>query len=618
MRLKSIRIQNYRSFLDSGKLSFSAGFNLVVGANNVGKSSLLECLAGKFGGEPHRSIHILPTRDETVNPVSRVDFEVVASGEELRLLLLNAGNSHRYLPWPADLPFDGNSSVHIIERVLKAHEVPILASALAPVGQPAPNQWVMAEYPATRLYPPLIDGTNRAMLRIAVNVASRTVTAVEASRNQPPDSDVGLPLGQMLITKVYRFQAERLSLGQGSHGTSTELAANAQNLPEVLNILQHNPLRFRDYCAFVREVFPSIQWISVHPHPQGGGRLEILVWQVDPRYQRDDLAIPLSQCGTGVGQVLAMLYVAKISEQPRTIIIDEPGSFLHPGASRALMGILKGFSQHQYIIATHSPEIIGELSDAPVSIIRWSDSQSVVEQFERTTSKAAAAALTEIGARLSDVFGFDKVLWVEGQSDALSLQALLAALGRPLRRLSILPVRDTGSFKRRKIAEILDLYRKLSMGDALLPPAVLFLFDRDGRDEQEIKDVIRESEGKVRFLPRRLYENYLLSPAAIARLYNEFGSEFEIATTPADVKTWLEANGSRFVRAKESPPAVFSDAWLEAVDGATLLEELFIGLSDSRLPYKKTTHTPRLTLLVNEADSKAGEAILRLIADVID
>lgn len=617
MRLESIRIHNYRSFLDSGKLSFSAGFNLVVGANNVGKSSLLACLAAKFGGEPHRSIHILPTRDETLNPNSRVDFQVVASGEEIRRLLLMAGNGQRNLPWPADLSFDGHPSAMPLTRLLEAKEVPLFVSALAPMGQAMPNQWPLIEYPATRLYDPLVNGTNRPMLRVNIRVADRTIVAAAASQNENADSDVGVMLGQLLMNKVYRFQAERLGLGQGGYGTTTELAPDARNLPEVLNILQHNPQRFRDYCAFVGEIFPSIRWISVHPHPNGGAQLEILVWQVDPSYQRDDLAIPLTQCGTGVGQVLAMLYVAKISEQPRTIIIDEPGSFLHPGASRALIGILKGFSQHQYIIATHSPEIIGELSDAPGSIIRWADSQSVIEQFSRTTSKVAATALTEIGARLSDVFGFDKVLWVEGQSDASSLQALLAAAGRPLRRLGILPVRDTGSFKRRKIAEIVDLYRKLSMGDALLPPAVLFLFDRDGRSEQEIQDVVRESEGKVRFLPRRLYENYLLNPAAIARLYNEAGLEFEIATTATEVEQWLTANGGRYVSPKE-PPAALSDAWLEAVDGATLLEDLFVGLSSSRLEYRKTTHTSRLTLLVNEIDPKAGKAILQLIADVIE
>ena len=71
--------------------------------------------------------------------------------------------------------------------------------------------------------------------------------------------------------------------------------------------------------------------------------------------------------------------------------------------------------------------------------------------------------------------------------------------------------------------------------------------------------------------------------------------EYEIATTAVDAETWLKANGGRFVPNKEQPPAVLSDVWLETVDGATLLEELFIGLSDNRLRYKKTTHTPRLS-----------------------
>src|SRR5437773_2484526 len=129
-----------------------------------------------------------------------------------------------------------------------------------------------------------------------------------------------------------------MSIGVGPYGTSSELSSDARNLPEVLNILQGNPERFREYSDLVRRIFPSIQKISVRPFPAGGNRAEILVWQVDPAFQRDDLAIPLLQCGTGVGQVLAILYVAEVSEQPRTIIIDEPGSFLHPGASRALIG----------------------------------------------------------------------------------------------------------------------------------------------------------------------------------------------------------------------------------------------------------------------------------------
>ena len=341
-----------------------------------------------------------------------------------------------------------------------------------------------------------------------------------------------------------------------------------------------------------------------------------MIWQVDPALEREDLAMPLSQCGTGVGQVLAILYVVKTSDQPRTIVIDEPGSFLHPGASRALIGILKRFPQHQYIIATHSPEILAELSDAPVTVVRWGDSRSEIQQYAHTTKDVALEALTEVGARLSDVYGFDKVLWVEGQSDALSLKALLDAMGRAQRGLGIVPVRDTGSFRRRKIGEILEIYRALSIGGALLPPAVLFLFDRDGRSDRDVQDAIRESNGKVGFLKRRMFENYLLNAEAIASLFNEEGSPYGITTSPSDVENWLVANGSRFCEGEE-PPQPYTPQWLESVNGASLLEQLLSDLSDARLSFRKTSHTPRLTVLLHVYDHQAAQEILDLVADVI-
>jgi hypothetical protein len=617
MRIDSIRIQNYRSILDSGQLSFAPGFNLVVGANNVGKSSLLSCLAAKFGGEPHKSIHTLSYPDEPLNPNSRVDFTVVASGEETRRLLIKHCNGERFFPWPDVLPLNQSLASEVLARLVGAAEIRYYVSALAGLGNVVPNNWSVTEYPATRLYAPLVRNAQHGMLRVNVNSGDRSIAPVRPDQNVPPGNDVGLVLGQLIAGKIYWFHAERLGLGVGPYGASAELTSDARNLPEVLNILQGNPERFREYCELVTNVFPSIQKISVRPRPAGGNQAEVLVWQVDPALQRDDLAMPLAQCGTGVGQVLAILYVAKTSVEPRTIIIDEPGSFLHPGASRALIGILKGFSQHQYIIATHSPEIISELSGAPVTIVRWGDSKSSFEQASSTAGKVATAALAEVGARLSDVFGFDKVLWVEGQSDAQALKLLLEAIGRPQRRVGILPVRDTGSFQRRRIAEIMGIYRTLSMGEALLPPAVLFLFDRDGRSERDIEDAIRESEGKIRFLPRRMFENYLLSPAAVALLFNEVGAEHGIQVSEETVARWIEENGHRFCDGRQVPETL-SQPWLERADGARLLELIFEELSGNRLQYRKTSHTPRLAVLLHQVDPQAATVIVDLVADVIE
>jgi energy-coupling factor transporter ATP-binding protein EcfA2 len=617
MRIESIRIQNYRSIPDSGELRFEPGFNLIVGANSVGKSSLLSCLAGKFGGEPHKSIAVLPNRDDPLDKTSTVSLSVVASGAEIRRRLLAQFNGHHYLPWPADMPCEQSRAAAVLSRLLDAPGVKFRLTPRATEGSASPNEWAIADYPATRLYTPQIDGGHYRMLRFDVHVVSASFGGLFADLNGSPGNDVGVGLGRVFLSKVYLFHAERLSLGVGLYGTNTELASDARNLSEVLNILQGNPEQFVEYCAFVREVFPPIQWISVRPSPSGGNQVEILVWQVDPRLKREDLAMPLARCGTGIGQVLAILYVAVTSEQARTIIIDEPGSFLHPGAARALVGILKSFPQHQYIIATHSPEIIAELSQAPVTIIRWADSKSLIEQAPSATGEAASAALAEVGARLSDVFGFDKVLWVEGQSDADAFKQLLQAVGRPQRRVGILPVRDTGAFTRRKIAEVIGIYRSLSMGGALLPPAVLFLFDRDGRSEIEQADAIRESGGQIRFLGRRMLESYLIHSGAIADLFNEVGHEYGLQTDTETVSAWIMQQGAEFVEAKGGPE-VFSPPWLATVDGAKLIATLFEELSGNRLEYRKVVHTPRLAVILHQVDPEAAGQLLDLVRDVVE
>lgn len=60
------------------------------------------------------------------------------------------------------------------------------------------------------------------------------------------------------------------------------------------------------------------------PSGQGSGRVRASLWNIDPDTEREDLTVPLSESGTGVGQVLAILYVVFTSEYPRTIVIDEP------------------------------------------------------------------------------------------------------------------------------------------------------------------------------------------------------------------------------------------------------------------------------------------------------
>jgi predicted ATPase len=138
-------------------------------------------------------------------------------------------------------------------------------------------------------------------------------------------------------------------------------------LAAVIAKMAANPLLFQEFNQHVTTIFPSIRWVA--PNPKGN-TVEVRIWSIDPSTRREDLAIPLNESGTGVGQVLAILYVAMTNE-PGVIAIDEPNSFLHPGAAKKLIQILKLYPQHQYIISTHSPELINVAQPAALHLVRF-------------------------------------------------------------------------------------------------------------------------------------------------------------------------------------------------------------------------------------------------------
>jgi recombinational DNA repair ATPase RecF len=87
MYIKSFEVSNYKSFLASGEVALTAGFNVVVGQNNVGKTALVEALSLDFQNQPHRSLRTASNPQTRASGVSRVAVRFEVGREELIQLL---------------------------------------------------------------------------------------------------------------------------------------------------------------------------------------------------------------------------------------------------------------------------------------------------------------------------------------------------------------------------------------------------------------------------------------------------------------------------------------------------------------------------------------------------
>jgi hypothetical protein len=120
---------------------------------------------------------------------------------------------------------------------------------------------------------------------------------------------------------------------------------------------------------------------------------------------------------------------------------------------------------------------------------------------------------------------------VEGPSDAAVFIWLMQLIAAEDVGVAVRPVRATGDFESAEVDQAIAIYRSLSHVDALIPPALAFIFDREQRSEKSIQDAEKRKDATVRFLKRRMLENYFLDPRSIANVLSELTPPLTIPPT---------------------------------------------------------------------------------------
>jgi predicted ATPase len=572
--LERFRFENYKSYKQA-EVQLGPGLNVLVGQNDAGKTSLLEAL-NLQGGNAHRSVADSGHAESQNRPS---EMHIVVPRDEFLRALPSAGQQVIVFA-PPSLTND-----FVATRFLEVLRGDVRVK----------SYWRSGNLDIAAL--PFVSDVKEGQVKFGITLNKANGIADIASNYNGNGIDVCRDLSVRLRQSTYLFKAERLPQVEFQTGSTLDLQPDAANLAQVLNYLQtSNPVAYARFNSYVTEVFPHIRHVTV---PTGQPKASIAVWTIDPLLERPDLAVPLTACGSGVGQILAMLcLVVTSSRTPRIILIDEPQSFLHPGAQRKLLDILKRNPQHQYVIATHSPTLLTAWEPTSLYLVRRGQHESSLERIDPDDANSLRTYLADIGARLSDVFGADTILWVEGQTEEVCVPDVLTHFGESLPSgCKVIGVLQTGDFDSRQHGHSArQIYAKLSSGRGLLPPAVGFFFDREDRSEASIEE---NSSGTppLRFTNRRMYENYLLIPTAIADVVNRIEGFSDDPLPATAISDWFLQKGTdpKYFKPFAAETNVFSDAWKGQVNGARLLGDLFVELSAARVAYAKVSHGQLLT-----------------------
>ena len=226
--------------------------------------------------------------------------------------------------------------------------------------------------------------------------------------------------------------------------------------------------------------------------------------------------------GSGIREALRLILDVEF-EHPEILLVEEPEIHLHPALETSLMQYLKRVSsQSQVFITTHSTNFLDTAESKNQYLVSKPDSTRA-QLLGR--EEAETEVPRELGIRLSSLFMYDRLVFVEGPSDEDTLREWASKLSvnfgeANLGFIAMGGVRNFTHFAAEATLSFLSR-RQVKMW---------FLVDRDEREDSEVVKLKERvsTNGVVHMLKKREIENYLLCPRAIAEFIG--------------LKKWLSGN----------------------------------------------------------------------------
>jgi putative ATP-dependent endonuclease of OLD family len=371
MRITTVEIRNFKAIKDE-TIEFGP-YNIIIGKNDVGKSSLLEALELLLNLEtPEKSdFHNYKT---SRSMKIRCEFEAISSQ-------LKRGLTDEYL---------------------NGDELAIEARYTSSGGR-APDELYINDQ-QLKGGAIEISGEKQDKRGSRDYIEQALTETVPVLANREPDSATSLTRGSWL-TKLMSPVLSSETINDQKGEIKNELLDEFEDVKASLN-------------AELSDQHPHINNIRIDI-----GEIDLrkaISPEVEVRDNNTKEWMALSERGAGVGNqfILSMMksYADSSLDDDYVVLYEEPENSLHPGAVREMGSALRQIASqgNQVILTTHSPSLIDTHENGNLIVVRNEDGEA---EFERL-DEDGFEAIEEIGAKNSDLLQSNYVLYVEGASDA--------------------------------------------------------------------------------------------------------------------------------------------------------------------------------------------------------
>ena len=523
MKISKIRIKNYRGIKNSGWIEFDR-LNAIVGKNDAGKSSILHAINDFYNeSKLAEGNKYFGAGDE------ETEIEICFYGEELITV--------------QKVILDENGYLHIKKtssNVGESYKTYIIANDFGKTDYKNMFQQTAAKMKTIfktfgKEVPDIIN--KEKMLELCSEIICSEESYVIEEHELK-----GSMLKEIIKPLYPQFS---LFLADTNLDTSTSSFQN-QFKKIVTNAIQAHISEFSNLQNEVQEtLIGEINKIGNYMETHYSGLTELKPeisydWQKLVNFEvimkdSQGYEVNLANKGTGIQRLFMVSYFQYLAEQisenenSYIFVIEEPETFLHPGAQRTLLDSLKRISDiHQVIITTHSPVFASEIDNKNIIVAKKHNGES---KYEQGDSISADLLVNELGVRASDNIVNSKLL-VEGSNDVKFWDFIFNAVsGHSYEEDGILFVPGGGN-ELHNIAEM-NLMSKLNRNFIVIVDKDSGAVDYEDklRKQSRLKNTVEQKGGEVLVLRKREIENYY-SPRIVKEILSEKGFEvgdFEIS-----------------------------------------------------------------------------------------
>jgi predicted ATP-dependent endonuclease of OLD family len=213
--------------------------------------------------------------------------------------------------------------------------------------------------------------------------------------------------------------------------------------------------------------------------------------------------------GSGVREALRLILDVEF-ERPKILLVEEPEIHLHPALEISMMRYLKRVASGcQVFITTHSTNFLDQTDLRNVYMVSKDRSTQVRLLHSEEVHAQVPKAL---GTRMSSLFMYDRLLFVEGPSDEEILRewATLLGVNFGLSNTGFLHMGGARNFAYFAVESTLSFLSRRQV-------KMWFLLDRDERSDEDVEKLRRLAgeSAQVNVLECREIENHLVSPRPI-------------------------------------------------------------------------------------------------------